>query len=414
MRTRRILAEMQHLGAAIDLLVAVGHRDRVELAARIVAAQDAGRVLPGDGRAGLDLGPGDLRAVAATVASLGDEIVDAALALGIARIPILHRRILDLRIVERNQLDHRRMQLVLVALRRRAAFEIGDVGAFLRDDQRALELARIPLVDAEIGRQLHRAAHPLGHEDERTVGEHRRIERGVEIVGHRDHGAEILPHQLGMLADGLRNRAEDDAGPGELLLEGGDHRYRVEHRVDRHPAGLVDVVVGGIDQPRLVGILLARRFHASQDLLLLQRDAQLLVDLEQFGVDLAQRARPGLVLRRRIIVDVLEIDPRIVDARPGRLFQRQPAAESREPPFEHPAGFVLLLRDEADDVLGQAFRRLVRLDLRLEAVFVLVHIDPADLVDGLLHGRHQRSPSTPGSRPGSFRTMAPRCGVSFI
>ena len=32
---------MQHLGAAVDLLAAVGDGDRVELAARIFAAQDA-------------------------------------------------------------------------------------------------------------------------------------------------------------------------------------------------------------------------------------------------------------------------------------------------------------------------------------------------------------------------------------
>src|SRR3954462_4573785 len=82
----RVLAEMDHLGAAIDLLVSVRDRDRVKLAARIVAAQDAGRIFPGDGGTGLDLGPGDLRIVAAAVATLGDEIVDAALAFGIAGV----------------------------------------------------------------------------------------------------------------------------------------------------------------------------------------------------------------------------------------------------------------------------------------------------------------------------------------
>jgi hypothetical protein len=36
---------VQHLGAAVDLLVAVRDRDRVEFAARTVAAQDAARIL---------------------------------------------------------------------------------------------------------------------------------------------------------------------------------------------------------------------------------------------------------------------------------------------------------------------------------------------------------------------------------
>src|SRR6185369_11058703 len=96
---RRVLAEVEHLGAAVDLLAAIRNRDRIEFTAGIVAAQDAARVLPGDGRAGLDLGPGDLRTIAAAVAALGDEIVDAALAVGVTRIPVLHRRILDLGIV---------------------------------------------------------------------------------------------------------------------------------------------------------------------------------------------------------------------------------------------------------------------------------------------------------------------------
>src|SRR5580693_4460163 len=89
---RGVLAEMDHLGAGIDLLVAVRNRDRIELAARIVATQDAARIFPGDGGAGLDLGPGNLRIVAAAIAALGDEIIDAALALGIAGVPVLHRR----------------------------------------------------------------------------------------------------------------------------------------------------------------------------------------------------------------------------------------------------------------------------------------------------------------------------------
>src|SRR5581483_6580028 len=90
---RRVLAEMDHLGAAIDLLEAIRDRDRVELAAGVIAAQDAARVFPGDRRTGFDLGPGDLRVGAAAVATLGDEIVDAALAFRIAGIPVLYRRI---------------------------------------------------------------------------------------------------------------------------------------------------------------------------------------------------------------------------------------------------------------------------------------------------------------------------------
>src|SRR5262249_55782208 len=92
---RRVLAEVDHLGAAVDLLVPVGDGNGIELAARIVAAQDAAWILPSDGGAGLHLRPGDLGVASAAVAPLGDEIVDAAAPLLIPRVPVLHRRVLD-------------------------------------------------------------------------------------------------------------------------------------------------------------------------------------------------------------------------------------------------------------------------------------------------------------------------------
>src|SRR5690606_4473324 len=168
---RRVLAEVDHLGATVDLLVAVRYGDRIELAAAVVAAQDAARIFPGNRGPGLHLRPGDLGAVPAAIATLGDEVVDTALAVLVARKPILDRRILDLGIIQCHQFDDAGMQLVLVALRRRAAFQIGDVGALLGDDQRTVELAGILLVDAEIGRQFHRATYALRDEDERSVGE---------------------------------------------------------------------------------------------------------------------------------------------------------------------------------------------------------------------------------------------------
>jgi hypothetical protein len=105
--------------------------------------------------------------------------------------------------VQRHEFDDGCVQLVLVALGRGTAFEVTHIGALLGNDQRALELARLARIDAEIGRELHRAAHALGHVDEGAVGEHRRVQRGKEIVGHRNDRAEIFLHQIGIVADGL-------------------------------------------------------------------------------------------------------------------------------------------------------------------------------------------------------------------
>ena len=172
---------------------------------------------------------------AAAGAALCDEIVDAALALGVAGIPVLHGRVFDLRVLVRDQLDDRRVQLVLVALRRGAAFEIADIGALVGDQQCALELAAVARIDAEIGRELHRAAHAGRDVGERAVAEHGRIERREEIVVLRHHRAEIAADQLGVLAHRLAERAEDDAEFGELPLERRRDRDAVEHGIDRTP-----------------------------------------------------------------------------------------------------------------------------------------------------------------------------------
>src|SRR3989449_4515262 len=60
-RAAGVLPDVEHLRAGVGLLIVVDERDGVELAHRIVALEDAARILPGDRGAGLDLRPRDLR-----------------------------------------------------------------------------------------------------------------------------------------------------------------------------------------------------------------------------------------------------------------------------------------------------------------------------------------------------------------
>src|SRR5437763_14791914 len=109
-------------------------RDRVELADRALTAQHTARVLPGDRRAGLNLGPGNMRVASAALTALGHEVINAAHTLGIARIPVLHGRVLDVRVIERSELHDRVMELVFVALRCTTASEVFDITPNIRDD----------------------------------------------------------------------------------------------------------------------------------------------------------------------------------------------------------------------------------------------------------------------------------------
>ena len=97
---------MYHLGAGIGLLHIVGNGDGIELADRIIPAQNAAWVFPGDCRTGFDLCPGDLGVAAPAGAALGDEIINPADVVFIARIPVLHRLILDRGVAMLKQLHH--------------------------------------------------------------------------------------------------------------------------------------------------------------------------------------------------------------------------------------------------------------------------------------------------------------------
>src|SRR5438876_713919 len=90
----RVLADVDHFGPGISLLVIVGEGNRVELAHRVLTLQDAARILPGNGGTGLHLRPGDLRVHTQALAPLGHEVEDPALAVLVARVPVLHRGVL--------------------------------------------------------------------------------------------------------------------------------------------------------------------------------------------------------------------------------------------------------------------------------------------------------------------------------
>ena len=87
--TAGVAAEVNHLRAGVRLLVIVRNRHGVEFPDGIVAGEDTAGIFPGDGRAGFDLRPRNLAPFAFTQAALGYKIVDTALALFVAGIPVL-------------------------------------------------------------------------------------------------------------------------------------------------------------------------------------------------------------------------------------------------------------------------------------------------------------------------------------
>ena len=233
------------------------------------------------------------------------------------------------------------MQLVLVAHRCRAALEVAHIGIIVGDDERALELSRLRRVDAEIARQLHRATYPLGDIDKRAVAEHRRVESGEEIVGGRHHLAQVFPHQVGIVAHGLADGAENHAQLGETLAIGGAHTHAVDNGIHR---------------------------HAAQCLALLKGYAQFVEGLHQFWIHLAL----FLLLGSGKVADVLVVDFGQVHVPPGGLAQRFPVCKRLQTELQQPLRLMLEGRNLAHHILVESFGNHIRVDVGHKAIFIFL------------------------------------------
>ena len=343
-----VAADVYHLRARICLLVVAGEGHGVEFAAGVIPHQNGRGIFPGDGGAGLHLRPTQVTALAAAESALGNEVQYAAAALGISRIPVLHRAVAHVRILLYYYLHHGRMELVLIAHRGGAALHITHARALIGDYERALELACAARVDAEVTAEVHRALHALGDVAEGAVGEHRRIEGGVEVVGDGHDGCEIFAHEVRMLLDGLGEAAEDDSFVCQRFAEGGIHAHGVEH-----------------------GIYRDLRFHTCEHLALLDGDSELVESLLQGGIYLLRTV--FILLGGRIIDDILEVDLRkAAEVPPLGRGHGFPLAEGVQTELKEPPGLLLLRGDGAYDVFVQPFRDELLLYICYKTLAVLL------------------------------------------
>ena len=156
---------------------------------------------------------------------------------------------------------------------------------------------------------------------------------------------EVLADQIGMVAQCLRDRAEDDALLGQRLAESGLHRDGVHHGID---------------------------CNACQCHLLLERNAQFVERALELGIDLVHRAEGFLRLGRRIIDDVLKIDFGDVQVGPRGRLERQPMAVGRHAPLGHPLRLALPGRNLAHDLLREPLAEQFGFDVGRKAVFVFL------------------------------------------
>src|SRR5205823_9718810 len=103
------------------------------------------------------------------------------------------------RALERDQLDDRAMQRGGVEFRGGAALHVGKLGAFVCNDEGALELPEVLGVDPEIGLERMFHFHSRRHVDEGAATKHGAIERAEFVVAGWDYFPEPFPENFRML-----------------------------------------------------------------------------------------------------------------------------------------------------------------------------------------------------------------------
>src|SRR4029453_9508532 len=154
----------------------------------------------------------------------------------------------------------------------------------------------------------------------------------------------VLPHKIGMLLYRFGEGTEDDPQLCELRAKRRPDRDAVEHGVYR---------------------------DASEQLLLLEWNPELLERGADFRIDLVETVERRSLLGRRVIDDVLVVDRRVVHVLPRRLSHSEPGAIRLQAPLEQPRRLTFLLGNQPDDFLVEPLWNGLGFDIGDEAVLVL-------------------------------------------
>ena len=118
-----------------------------------------------------------------------------------------------------DDLDDRRVQRVGRVDRRRAALDVVHVRVLVDDDQRALELAHVLRVDAEVGLERHLDPNARRDVDERAARPDGGVQRRELVVVLRDDRAHVLLDDVLVLAQARVHVEEEHALRLEVGLE---------------------------------------------------------------------------------------------------------------------------------------------------------------------------------------------------
>src|SRR5699024_11520796 len=133
--------------------------------------------------------------------------------------PVLDRRVADLGVLLHDDFHDGRVQRVRLIDRGGAALDVVNRGAFVGDDERALELPHVLGVDPEVGLQRDLHVDPGRDVHERPTRPHGGVEGGERVVTRRNDRAEVLLEEFWVLTQRRVGVDEDYALALELLVD---------------------------------------------------------------------------------------------------------------------------------------------------------------------------------------------------
>src|SRR5215469_3467591 len=228
-----------------------------------------------------------------------------------------------------------------------AALDIMYIRAWGSNDQRALELAHILRIDAEVGLQRDLHPHALRHIHETAAAPDSAVQRGKLVVRWRNDCPEVFLHEVGIQAQGRIHIGKDNA----YLLKVFAHLV--------------------IDSLTLVLIS-----HTCQELALGLGNAQAIKRIFNLSRNFVPRLTL-LLYRLDVIVNVVEIDSREV-CTPGRHWALLEKLQAPEAELAHPIGFTFHLGDLLDNPAAQplfGLERIVFGNMEPGAICLLLHIE---------------------------------------
>ena len=316
---RRVRRHVRHLRAGVLELPFPRERDGEHLTARVRSGHPHSRVLHGHLGADVAVDPLHGRALF-SLGALGDQVVDV---VG----PVLDGCVPAAATLLHDDFHHSGVQRVRLVNRRGATLHVVHVRIFIDDDQRALKLAHVFRVNAEVRLQRDVHVDPRRNVDEGATRPHSGVERRELVVASRNDGAEVLLKQVLVLTQGGVGVNEDDT----LFLQ-----------------VLADLVVNHL------GFVLGGN-AGDETLLLRLGDAELVVGALNVLRQVVPRGRL-LLGRAHVVLDVVKVDVGKIRAPRGhRLLLEN--FQCLRALVQHPLRLALDTGDVAHHIFVQATAR---------------------------------------------------------